>query len=132
MRPTRSQRSYARTNASSTTSATSLPRPPMTRRARSSLGCSDPYHPSKAPSPIDPLSHETAGFFSDRGQQRSLGENRSGPPATGRLSGGQVGEATDVPTRSRRSEEHTSELQSLMRISYAVFCVKKEITQHKD
>src|SRR3546814_6810338 len=29
----------------------------------------------------------------------------------------------------RRSEEHTSELQSLMRISYAVFCLKKK--QHK-
>src|SRR3546814_19186933 len=28
--------------------------------------------------------------------------------------------------RSFRSEEHTSELQSLMRISYAVFCVKKK------
>src|SRR3546814_9975449 len=31
-----------------------------------------------------------------------------------------------------RSEEHTSELQSLMRISYAVFCLKKKKTkQHK-
>src|SRR3546814_9942442 len=29
-----------------------------------------------------------------------------------------------------RSEEHTSELQSLMRISYAVFCLKKQ-TQHR-
>src|SRR3546814_10848773 len=28
-----------------------------------------------------------------------------------------------------RSEEHTSELQSLMRISYAVFCLKKQKTQ---
>src|SRR3546814_8648499 len=28
--------------------------------------------------------------------------------------------------RQRRSEEHTSELQSLMRISYAVFCLKKK------
>src|SRR3546814_1091363 len=28
--------------------------------------------------------------------------------------------------RPRRSEEHTSELQSLMRISYAVFCLKKK------
>src|SRR3546814_20217503 len=28
--------------------------------------------------------------------------------------------------QSRRSEEHTSELQSLMRISYAVFCLKKK------
>src|SRR3546814_3192630 len=30
---------------------------------------------------------------------------------------------------SRRSEEHTSELQSLMRISYAVFCLKKKINK---
>src|SRR3546814_1223553 len=29
-----------------------------------------------------------------------------------------------------RSEEHTSELQSLMRISYAVFCLKKKTTGH--
>src|SRR3546814_2865737 len=29
----------------------------------------------------------------------------------------------------RRSEEHTSELQSLMRISYAVFCLKTKTTQ---
>src|SRR3546814_4393667 len=32
--------------------------------------------------------------------------------------------------RERRSEEHTSELQSLMRISYAVFCWKKKKTEH--
>src|SRR3546814_9181109 len=30
------------------------------------------------------------------------------------------------PERATRSEEHTSELQSLMRISYAVFCLKKK------
>src|SRR3546814_2840298 len=30
-----------------------------------------------------------------------------------------------------RSEEHTSELQSLMRISYAVFCLKKKTTHNK-
>src|SRR3546814_7705833 len=33
--------------------------------------------------------------------------------------------------RTRRSEEHTSELQSLMRISYAVFCLKKKITTNR-
>src|SRR3546814_10020165 len=33
------------------------------------------------------------------------------------------------PVRRFRSEEHTSELQSLMRISYAVFCLKKKKTQ---
>src|SRR3546814_1685935 len=32
--------------------------------------------------------------------------------------------------RHRRSEEHTSELQSLMRISYAVFCLKKKTKDH--
>src|SRR3546814_2322799 len=31
-----------------------------------------------------------------------------------------------------RSEEHTSELQSLMRISYAVFCLKKKTQQHNN
>src|SRR3546814_7423036 len=33
------------------------------------------------------------------------------------------------PRRNVRSEEHTSELQSLMRISYAVFCLKKKTQQ---
>src|SRR3546814_7109245 len=33
--------------------------------------------------------------------------------------------------KSARSEEHTSELQSLMRISYAVFCLKKKNTTKK-
>src|SRR3546814_5349768 len=33
---------------------------------------------------------------------------------------------TDFSDRKNRSEEHTSELQSLMRISYAVFCLKKK------
>src|SRR3546814_9474349 len=32
--------------------------------------------------------------------------------------------------KAGRSEEHTSELQSLMRISYAVFCLKKKNTTH--
>src|SRR3546814_6892334 len=35
----------------------------------------------------------------------------------------------DVAARALRSEEHTSELQSLMRISYAVFCLKKKKQQ---
>src|SRR3546814_1541957 len=54
------------------------------------------------------------GFFKlDRPQQRHGGHgNQSG------LDGRQPA--------SGRSEEHTSELQSLMRISYAVFCLKKK------
>src|SRR3546814_9226376 len=35
-----------------------------------------------------------------------------------------------MPTKPGRSEEHTSELQSLMRISYAVFCLKKQNSEH--
>src|SRR3546814_3987153 len=35
-------------------------------------------------------------------------------------------ESRPSTTRSARSEEHTSELQSLMRISYAVFCLKEK------
>src|SRR3546814_6648093 len=36
----------------------------------------------------------------------------------------------DPPMGHRRSAEHTSELQSLMRISYAVFCLKKKKTTY--
>src|SRR3546814_2438473 len=39
-------------------------------------------------------------------------------------------ENSPVPIVPSRSEEHTSELQSLMRISYAVFCLKKKKTQN--
>src|SRR3546814_8244829 len=35
------------------------------------------------------------------------------------------------PQTEYRSEEHTSELQSLMRISYAVFCLKNKKNKHK-
>src|SRR3546814_3188949 len=48
------------------------------------------------------------------------------------VGGGSAGIATAAsilrrnPGLSLRSEEHTSELQSLMRISYAVFCLKKK------
>src|SRR3546814_4461747 len=38
-----------------------------------------------------------------------------------------IGRVRDLAKGSCRSEEHTSELQSLMRISYAVFCLQKNI-----
>src|SRR3546814_6431981 len=37
-----------------------------------------------------------------------------------------------IDTIDSRSEEHTSELQSLMRISYAVFCLKKKTKQNTE
>src|SRR3546814_2620707 len=39
--------------------------------------------------------------------------------------------SADAPLPDGRSEEHTSELQSLMRISYADFCLKKKNTNKK-
>src|SRR3546814_6253336 len=49
-------------------------------------------------------------------------------PRLGQLSLEQLPVAADHHqfSRNARSEEHTSELQSLMRISYAVFCLKKK------
>src|SRR3546814_5180884 len=40
----------------------------------------------------------------------------------------QLGRSPDLDPSTIRSEEHTSELQSLMRISYAVFCLKTKKT----
>src|SRR3546814_8380212 len=48
------------------------------------------------------------------------------PPANG-----WAGSLPCQPDKAR-SEEHTSELQSLMRISYAVFCLKKKKTTQKE
>src|SRR3546814_8437076 len=55
--------------------------------------------------------------------QAQLGEDRHRDPLVGALAG-----LRDHLARVGRSEEHTSELQSLMRISYAVFCLKKKKT----
>src|SRR3546814_1604581 len=54
------------------------------------------------------------------GGWRGRGGERSARPDGGR--GGQG----DGQAQRQRSEEHTSELQSLMRISYAVLCLKKK------
>src|SRR3546814_4628188 len=49
-------------------------------------------------------------------------------PAAG-LAAEKADQNPDLGDHHRRSEEHTSELQSLMRISYAVFCLKKKNQQ---
>src|SRR3546814_1420712 len=64
-----------------------------------------------------------AGAASRRGKQRL--QNAPGLGAKARP----IALASYQPLRSR-SEEHTSELQSLLRISYAVFCLKKKKTEH--
>src|SRR3546814_6953387 len=63
------------------------------------------------------------GGCSRRGPPRQPHQRRAARlQPTGRLSA----RPADL---QNRSEEHTSELQSLMRISYAVFCLKKKQTQ---
>src|SRR3546814_3555334 len=64
---------------------------------------------------------------SARNEQRTFGggaptwTTRSSGPGPSRRTMGRK-----LPNKGQRSEEHTSELQSLMRISYAVFCLKKK------
>src|SRR3546814_3965787 len=67
----------------------------------------------------------------DGGRKTAPGEE--GARAAFREAGGEIGEQRlarmadgQAIRRFLRSEEHTSELQSLMRISYAVFCLKKK------
>src|SRR3546814_9437885 len=63
--------------------------------------------PDRAPGAIGGMRRDHAA--TSLGTARSRGRSRSARPISG-----------------ARSEEHTSELQSLMRISYAVFCLKKK------
>src|SRR3546814_8712422 len=53
------------------------------------------------------------------------------PRRVGIVRRAKVGHA-DADQAKGRSEEHTSELQSLMRISYAVFCLKKKTRHNKN
>src|SRR3546814_4338984 len=59
------------------------------------------------------------------GRAQRLDRQRRAGAVPGRVGGRHDDHARAVD----RSEEHTSELQSLMRISYAVFCLKKKNTQ---
>src|SRR3546814_6431150 len=73
---------------------------------------SDPQHPGAAP--------RTTAAAHDH----HLRGQRVAPSADRRLR--PLRPAEDLRCSGMRSEEHTSELQSLMRISYAVFCLKKK------
>src|SRR3546814_2819461 len=84
-----------------------------------------------------PRSTRTDTLFPYTTLFRSVGRlrRRSAPPGHRLPADGSVRARRVGDDRRPRSEEHTSELQSLMRISYAVFCLKKKtttihITQH--
>src|SRR3546814_5291218 len=85
----------------------------------------------------DTLFPYTTLFRSARRPLRHAGDRLSPlPPGRWRSDDGRCLWQADRPARhllrdarAGRSEEHTSELQSLMRISYAVFCLKKKKTK---
>src|SRR3546814_1877367 len=64
---------------------------------------------------------DVAGGFHQGVRPGGLGQREAGRHHRGDAAGLEQG-----PDLLLRSEEHTSELQSLMRISYAVFCLKKK------
>src|SRR3546814_4783284 len=78
--------------------------------------------------------HPIPASLCDAGSSRYRHVFRSRPRTADRIAGrgaargGEAGRARHVHAAGR-SEEHTSELQSLMRISYAVFCLKKKNKQ---
>src|SRR3546814_7811731 len=117
-----------------------IPRPPRSSRTVSLF----PYPPlfrSEPPRCLHPhplidvqsghgdLLHDCSRFSGIDEVQPARGWSKPHPAAIG-IAGWtfHVIDQEDIRARvSGRSEEHTSELQSLMRISYAVFCLKKKI-----
>src|SRR3546814_4711096 len=75
----------------------------------------------------DGLQHCLAGHVSAEPGHRRLLERLELAPLLDL--GLRLGEGSGAAVALGRSEEHTSELQSLMRISYAVFCLHKKITR---
>src|SRR3546814_10215018 len=91
---------------------------PYTTLFRSSGAGSSPQDPHPSPPRLSPARHHRPQRRAGRLECRRCGARRSRPPPPHSV--------REVGRRSLRSEEHTSELQSLMRISYAVFCLKKK------
>src|SRR3546814_5082047 len=71
-----------------------------------------------------------AGSGGDGGHQAIDGFHAMARPVARRIDIAGIGLDSDAGGGGR-SEEHTSELQSLMRSSYAVFCLKKKKHEHK-
>src|SRR3546814_2461523 len=81
------------------------------------------------PTRTDTLFPYTTLFRSLEVGDRVTGEEGGVDPAGGGLLGHRLGAVlAELDVRRARSEEHTSELQSLMRISNAVFCLKTKNT----
>src|SRR3546814_1374150 len=119
-----------------------LPPAPSTHRRRPRWNrlvwhqAAAPRRPSKLKEPSVPLPAEICSSccppWESKGQYSSgfagkppfLGTVLNEVPKGVQATGGDIRIGPQIP--GRRSEEHTSELQSLMRISYAVFCLNKK------
>src|SRR3546814_9701546 len=97
-------------------------RPPRSTRTDTLF----PY-PTLFRSDVLHVGDRSAGRLRDRDQPRHAAA-LAAPAAAGGIADDLRHQAGDgiVGAADARSEEHTSELQSLMRISYAVFCLKKK------
>src|SRR3546814_3829534 len=75
-----------------------------------------------------PFNSSTPVFYYNKDAFKKAGLDAEKPPKTWKevAEAGKKLRAAGMECGYTRSEEHTSELQSLMRISYAVFCLKKK------
>src|SRR3546814_2655076 len=78
---------------------------------------------------LEDLDRFRLGFGGRRLSEQRRGFARCGFPQTRFGARARLADTEFVELTLGRSEEHTSELQSLMRISYAVFCLKKKTTR---
>src|SRR3546814_10300556 len=98
---------------------------PYTTLFRSGGGCLRPVPDRRSAAHVPDRWHRGAGRRPAFAHSQFKAQERTGQAAVRRAA--QPGtRRADGPDRS---EEHTSELQSLMRISYAVFCLKKKKTK---
>src|SRR3546814_4746852 len=78
-----------------------------------------------------PTQDDTAGAATTGGVTREEAKVEPDAPPVTPMPAATVIQSQPGPDGSR-SEEHTSELQSLMRLSYAVFCLKKKKPKHNN
>src|SRR3546814_8870654 len=109
--------------------ATPFQHPAMTPPAAATLWCCDgkagrgravTFDSSRVIAPFAASAGEAARCAIEEDHHEPERHRRRHRPGAGRRV---------LPAHPARSEEHTSELQSLMRISYAVFCLKKKTNQ---
>src|SRR3546814_6346393 len=103
-------------------------RTPLTCRPDGDIPVADLPDPLPRPAARHPA-RSCAQPLDRASRGRPRGDPAVGPASGGGRDAGRVAASSTHDARDTRSEEHTSELQSLMRISYAVFCLKKKTTK---